>query len=97
MIESTSSPSASDILKPLSRNGTFPSSGAVAAMAREQMQKAGSGTASSRASEAEISTRSEAGNEASGSVQSRSESVQQIHEMDTSGVQSWRRWIDKYS
>lgn len=97
MIKSTPSPSASDILKPLSWNGTFPSSGAVAAMAREQMQKAGSGSGSPGASEAEDPTRSEAGNEASGSVQSRSESVQQIHEGDTGGVQTWRRLIVEYS
>ena len=66
-------------------------------MAREQMQKAGPGSGSPGGSEAEIPTRSEAGNEASGSVQSRSESVQQIHEVDTSGVQTWRRLIVEYS
>lgn len=94
MIKSHSSPSACDILTPLSRNGTFPSSGAVAAMAREQMQNAGA--CSPGTSNAEIPTQCEP-NEASGPVQRCDESAQQIHQADTSGVRTWRRLIVEYS
>ncbi|KAJ5676957.1 uncharacterized protein N7477_002590 [Penicillium maclennaniae] len=95
LIKSHSSPSACDILIPLSRNGTFPSSGAVAAMAREQMQNADA--CSPGASKAEIPTQDEqSDSEASGSVQRR-ESAQQMQEADTSGVRTWRRLIVEYS
>ncbi|KAJ6120729.1 hypothetical protein N7523_005009 [Penicillium sp. IBT 18751x] len=96
LIKSHSSPSACDILIPLSRNGTFPSSGAVAALAREQMQNADA--CSPGTSKAEIPTQGEQSeqSEASGSVQRR-ESAQQIQEADTSGVRTWRRLIVEYS
>lgn len=93
IITSTASPSACDILKPLSRNGTLPSSGAVAAMAREQMQNASGSPGTSRV---EIPTGATE-NEAGGSVQRRSESMQQMHEVDTDGVRTWRRLIVEYS
>ncbi|KAJ5126983.1 hypothetical protein N7448_007762 [Penicillium atrosanguineum] len=94
MIKSHSSPSACEILTPLSRNGTFPSSGAVAAIARQQMQNAGA--SSPGTSKAEIPDQCEQ-TEASGSVQRSNESVQQVHEVDTSGARTWRRLIVEYS
>lgn len=92
MIKSNSSPSACDVLTPLSRNGNFPSSGAVAAMAREQMQNAGAGSSPSGPSKAEDPTRCEE-IQASGSVQRRSESVHQMHEADANGMRTWKRLI----
>ena len=63
-------------------------------MAREQMQNAGA--CSPGTSEAEIPTQCEQ-SEASGPVQRRNESAQQMHEADTSGVRTWRRLIVEYS
>lgn len=62
-------------------------------MAREQMQNASGSPGTSRV---EIPTGATE-NEASGSVQRRSESVQQMHEVDTDGVRTWRRLIVEYN
>ncbi|KAJ5682479.1 hypothetical protein N7462_005644 [Penicillium macrosclerotiorum] len=90
---STSPPPASacDVLKPLSANGTFPSSGAVAARAREQMQAAASSPSSTGSPRS-----SDAGSEATGPVQKRSQSVQQMREVDANGVRTWRRLVVEY-
>jgi hypothetical protein len=96
MIKSNSSPSACDVLTPLSRYGNFPSSGAVAAMAREQMQNAGAGSSSLGPSKAENPTRCEE-IQASGSVQRRSEAVHQMYEADAHEVRTWKRLIVEYN
>ncbi|KAJ5901953.1 hypothetical protein N7495_002481 [Penicillium taxi] len=94
--------SACDVLKP---RANFPTSGAVAAKAREQMN-AGKTTASSSStgsSRAETHEQSGSGSDASGDAsdpgQKHSVSVQQMqmHEVDDDGVRTWRRIIVEYS
>lgn len=85
------------MLKPLSRNGTFPSSGAVAARAREQIQNPGKVSGSAGLSgTARAGAVSGSNGEASGSVQKRSESVLQMHEVEGDGVRTWRRVVVEY-
>ncbi|KAJ5082459.1 hypothetical protein N7532_011502 [Penicillium argentinense] len=95
---STSPPatSACDVLKPLSQNGNFPSSGAVAARAREQMQNGGKSSPSGSPAAA-TQPRSETAGDSTGPVQKRSESVQQMREVDVNGVRTWRRLVVEYS
>jgi len=109
---STLPPSATacDVLKPLSQNGNFPSSGAVANKVREQMQmqmqKNGNSLPASSAPNA-TQPRSGSGIEsgsdtqstpsATASVQRRSESVQQMREVDGDGVRTWRRLVVEYN
>ncbi|KAJ5975724.1 hypothetical protein N7481_009431 [Penicillium waksmanii] len=92
--------SACDVLKPLSQNSNYPSSGAVAARAREQMEN--SGKPSPVVSAATVATQPRFGSEGdaatgSGSVQRRNESVQQMREVDDNGVRTWRRLVVEYS
>ncbi|KAJ5167024.1 uncharacterized protein N7482_005805 [Penicillium canariense] len=88
--------SACDVLRPLSQSGAFPSSGAVAARAREQMQ-AGKASPSSPETSATQTRSTEASSEAGGPVQRHSELVQQMCEVDADGVRTWRRLIVEYS
>lgn len=102
-ITSTSPPPASacDVLKPLSQSGAFPSSGAVAARARELMQmqvqlqtgKASPSSPGLRAMEVMGSREGGIG----GSVQKRSESVQEMREVDGDELRIWRRVMIEYS
>ena len=93
---STSPPgsSACDILKPLSQNSSFPSSGTVAAKAREQMQTADSPTSTS----SPVATQSFSGSsdETREPTHRRTESVQQMRDVDAEGERSWRRLIVEY-
>lgn len=103
---STLPPSATacDVLKPLSQNGNFPSSGAVAKKVREQMQMQMQKNGNSlSASSAPNATQPRSGSEthstpsATASVQRRSESVQQMRELDGEGIRTWRRLVVEYS
>ncbi|KAJ5450689.1 uncharacterized protein N7458_007138 [Penicillium daleae] len=105
-ITSTSPPPASacDVLKPLSQSGVFPSSGAVAARARELMQmqmqmqmQTGKASPSSPGLRAMELMGSRASSGIGGSVQKRSESVQEMREVDGDGVRTWRRVVTEYS
>lgn len=89
--------SACDVLKPLSQNGNFPSSGAVAARAREQMENSGNNSPSTAATVATQPRSGSEGDAATGSVQRRNESVQQMREVDVNGVRTWRRLVVEYS
>lgn len=84
--------SATEALEPLSRGGSVPNSGAVAAKAREQMHSA----KSLETSKSDPKARLEDGTEGNGSVQKRSESVQQMREVDGDGVRVWKRLIVEY-
>lgn len=84
--------SATEVLEPLSRDGSIPNSGTVAAKAREQVHSA----KSSGPSKADSKSRLEGGIEGNGSVQKRSESVQQMREVDADGVRTWKRLIVEY-
>lgn len=98
---------ACDVLKPLSQSGAFPSSGAVAARARELMQmQTGKASPSSPGIDdtvmAKVMARalgeSEGGSsETCGSVQKRGESVLEMREVDGDGVRTWRRVVAEYS
>ncbi|KAJ5658558.1 uncharacterized protein N7484_002207 [Penicillium longicatenatum] len=72
-----------DVLKPLSLGGNFPSSGAVAARAREQMQNAASGTPK------EVKT--------DGGGMQRTETVQTVYEKDKDGERTFRRLVVEYN
>ncbi|KAI2689921.1 hypothetical protein CBS147333_5294 [Penicillium roqueforti] len=76
-----SHPSACDILQPLSRTSLLPSSGALAARAREQ--QSGS-AASSMASSPDCE------------VQKHIESTQQMCDEDAGGVRTWKRLVVEY-
>lgn len=82
--------SACDILRPLSQSGPFPSSGALAAQAREQKSVSSNfgmdGTTSS----------STASSETMGLAQKCNESVQQMREEDSEGVRTWKRVVVEY-
>ncbi|KAJ5578292.1 uncharacterized protein N7459_007256 [Penicillium hispanicum] len=94
---STTPPGASacDVLQPLSSNGNFPSSGAVAARAREQMQNPASSPAA-MGSPVATQTPSGSAGEANEPAVKRTESVQQMREVDDEGVRTWRRLIVEY-
>lgn len=83
---------ATEALEPLSRDGSVPSSGTVAAKAREQIHSA----EASRTSNPDPNSRSRGVIEGNGSVQKRSESVQQMREVDADGVRMWKRLIVEY-
>ena len=85
--------SAMDVLKPLSQGGNFPSSGTVAARAREQMQNASSPLSSPSSSPG--TPKSESPQQ--GSVQKRSETVQTMYEKDDNGGRTFRRLIVEYN
>ncbi|OQE14478.1 hypothetical protein PENSTE_c035G04835 [Penicillium steckii] len=97
----TSPPSATacDVLKPLSQNGNFPNSGAVANKAREQMAKNGNSSPASSAAQPRSGSETQSTPSASGtaSVQRRSESVQQMRQVDGDGVRTWRRLVVEYN
>ncbi|KAJ5161618.1 hypothetical protein N7492_007010 [Penicillium capsulatum] len=94
--ESPPGATACDVLKPLSSNGTFPSSGAVAARAREQMASvANSSNSTSQTTQA--GSPSPASSNATAAVQKRSETVQQLREEDADGVRTWQRLIVEYN
>ena len=84
-------PSAVDVLKPLSQGGNFPSSGTVAARAREQVQSASPSSLSSPGTPKSDSMQLE------GSVQKRSETVQTMYEKDDNGGRTFRRLIVEYN
>lgn len=91
--------SARDVLKPLSRDGTLQSSGALAAKAGSEMrsaEKTTGTTGSSVIAKADSQTEGEGRIEGSGSVQKCSESVQQMREVDAEGVRTWKRLIVEY-
>ncbi|KAJ5826795.1 hypothetical protein N7447_003558 [Penicillium robsamsonii] len=84
-------PSACDILQPLSHTSLLPSSGTLAAQAR-QLQSEGS------AIEASSPAFPQASLPASGEeVQKRNESVQQMSEEDVEGGRTWKRVVVEYS
>ncbi|KAJ5588428.1 hypothetical protein N7537_011106 [Penicillium hordei] len=84
-------PSACDILQPLSHTSFLPSSGALAAQAREQQSErlalAESSPTSSKASSSG----------AAEEVQKRNETIQQMCEEDDEGVRTWKRVVVEYS
>ncbi|KAJ5421014.1 hypothetical protein N7465_003533 [Penicillium sp. CMV-2018d] len=83
-------PSACDILQPLSHTSLLPSSGALAAQAREQQSERLASTASRPTSSESFS--SEAGEE----VQKRNETTQQMCDEDDEGVRTWKRVVVEY-
>lgn len=93
--------SACEVLQPLSQSGAFPSSGAVAARAREQMQTGKASPSFPGTSPSPSSSPSPALKEFekgdNGSVQKRNELVQQMREVDAEGVRTWRRVVVEYS
>lgn len=94
------SPSACDVLKPLSGDSGLPSSGEIAAKVREQGDQPGKEvgtTGSPKVTEANSISHSGSRTEVPSSVQKRSESVQQMHEIDADGVRTWKRVIVEYS
>ncbi|KAJ5097147.1 hypothetical protein N7456_007868 [Penicillium angulare] len=95
--DSPPSASAADILKPLSRDSNFPSSGAVAARAREQIQNASSSPASSPTSSPGTPRSESQGSASVGSVQKRNETVHTMYEKDGDGTRSFRRLIVEYN
>jgi hypothetical protein len=98
---------ACDVLKPLSQSGAFPSSGAVAARARELMQmQPGKASPSSPEMDATVMAMvmaralgetEEGSSETCGSVQKRSESAREMREVDGDGLRTWRRVVTEYS
>ncbi|KAJ5833837.1 hypothetical protein N7474_002148 [Penicillium riverlandense] len=104
-------PSALNVLRPLSENGSFPSSGAIAAKVREQKQIADSkltaGTTSTvkdpaqkKSDASTAKTRADTGFSMSTpttSVQRRTETVAQMYDIDEKGGRTWRRLIVEYS
>ncbi|KAJ5940901.1 hypothetical protein N7516_001069 [Penicillium verrucosum] len=82
-------PSACDILQPLSHTSLLPSSGALAAQAREQQREISS-TASSPPSP--MASSFEVGEE----VQKRNETIQQMCDEDDEGVRTWKRVVVEY-
>lgn len=83
-------PSACDILQPLSHTSLLPSSGDLAAQAREQQSVKSASAPSSPASSKASSP--DAGEE----VQKRSESTQQMCEEDAEGLRTWKRVVVEY-
>ncbi|KAJ5511808.1 hypothetical protein LT330_003571 [Penicillium expansum] len=83
-------PSACDILQPLSLTCLLPSSGALAAQAREQQSERSALTASSPASSQASSP------DASEEVQKRNETTQQMSNEDSEGVRTWKRVVVEY-
>ncbi|KAF7717455.1 Uncharacterized protein PECH_000497 [Penicillium ucsense] len=92
-------PSACDILKPLSQDGVFPSSGAVAAQALK-LKATEKASPSSPQPETETSPPArmepDLSHEIGSSLQERSEVVQQMCEEDQNGVRTWRRLVMEY-
>ncbi|KAJ5493843.1 hypothetical protein N7463_009930 [Penicillium fimorum] len=85
------SPSACDILQPLSHTSLLPSSGTLAAQAREQQSERS-------AIEARISTFSKASSPDAGEeVQKRNESVLQMSDEDVEGGRTWKRVVVEYN
>ncbi|KAJ6013530.1 hypothetical protein N7540_008121 [Penicillium herquei] len=84
--------SAVDVLRPLSHGGHFPSSGAVAARIREQMQNASSSPLSSPLSSPETPK-----SDTHGAVQKRNETAQTMYEKDDDGARTFRRLIVEYN
>ncbi|KAJ5633941.1 hypothetical protein N7528_001783 [Penicillium herquei] len=82
--------SAVDILRPLSQGGHFPSSGAVAARIREQMQSASPSTSPSSSPETPKSG-------THGPVQKRNENTRTMYEKDDDGARTFRRLIVEYN
>lgn len=84
------SPSACDILQPLSHTSLLPSSGALAAQARElQSERLASAASSPTSSKASSSDTGE-------EVQKRNETIQQICDEDDEGVRTWKRVVVEY-
>ncbi|KAJ5301359.1 hypothetical protein N7508_006222 [Penicillium antarcticum] len=83
--------SACDILRPLSQSGPFPSSGALAAQAREQQN------VNSSLEIDDITSPSATSPETMGRAQKCNESVQQMREEDAEGVRTWKRVVVEYS
>ncbi|KAJ5553994.1 hypothetical protein N7513_003953 [Penicillium frequentans] len=84
--------SALDVLKPLSLGGNFPSSGAVAARAREQMQMQRNASHPASGTPKEAQQASDGG----GNLK-RSETVQTIYEKDADGGRTFRRLVVEYN
>lgn len=95
---STTMPSASacDILKPLSQNGNFPNSGAVAAKAREQMQRSSASSPTATVSLGTTQIPSSSASETNGTTHTPTKTVQQMHDVDAEGVRTWQRLIVEY-
>ncbi|KAJ6109318.1 hypothetical protein N7486_001552 [Penicillium sp. IBT 16267x] len=88
--------SAMDVLKPLSLGGTFPSSGAVAARAREQMQMQQRQNASSPASGTPKLEAQQTSDGGRNGLQKRNETVQTVYEKDADGGRTFRRLVVEY-
>ncbi|KAJ5950471.1 uncharacterized protein N7479_008884 [Penicillium vulpinum] len=83
--------SACDILQPLSHTSLLPSSGALAAQAREQQSERS-------AMDVNSPTSSKASSPVSGDeVQKRNESTQQMRDDDAEGGRTWKRVVVEYS
>jgi hypothetical protein len=104
-------PSALDVLRPLSENGSFPNSGAIASKVREQKQKqvadskstggtagAANDPAPKKSDATTPKARAEIGSPRSmmTSVQRRTETVAQMYDIDEKGGRTWRRLIIEY-
>ncbi|EPS25212.1 hypothetical protein PDE_00144 [Penicillium oxalicum 114-2] len=89
-------PSARDILRPLSQDGIFLSSGAVAAQALKLMQT-DKASPSSPETSPPLHLGSDQRDQIGATVQKCSEVVQQICEKDGDGVRTWRRVVMEYS
>ncbi|KAG0154837.1 hypothetical protein PDIDSM_408 [Penicillium digitatum] len=83
------SPSACEILQPLSHSCLLPSSGALAAQAREQQSKRLASTASNP-------TSLEASSPDASEVQKCNESIQQMSDEHADGVRTWKRVVVEY-
>lgn len=86
---------ASDVLKPFSQVSGFPTSGALAARAREQLHNDHVGSPAS--SHSVTATGSGSGESALSPVQKRSETVLPMGTREGDGVRTWRRMIVEYS
>ncbi|KAJ5729109.1 uncharacterized protein N7483_003617 [Penicillium malachiteum] len=86
--------SAVDVLRPLSHGGHFPSSGAVAARIREQMQLQ---NASSSPPSSPLSSPETPKSDTHGPVQKRNETAQTMFEKDDDGARTFRRLIVEYN
>ncbi|CAL5871710.1 uncharacterized protein PFLUO_LOCUS5963 [Penicillium psychrofluorescens] len=105
--------SALNVLRPLSENSSFPSSGAIAAKVHEQKQKQVAGSKSTEGSTSTASdprqkksdapapkTRADIGflmPTTTTSVQKRTETVAQMYDIDEKGGRTWQRLIVEYS
>lgn len=77
--------SASDILRPLSQTSPLPSSGVLAAMARNEQRQRLDSSPTSASSPVEAN-----------SVQKSHQSIEQMHDEDVEGMRTWKRVVVEY-